>query len=208
MMRLAILGAGGHGRVVADTALSAGWEKIIFYDDAWPDIKLNGEWEVTGDTSTLIDDIDKYDGVIIAIGNNVTRFKKTEYLIEHSIPLVTIIHPSATLSSRSKLGIGTVVFAGAVINYGVELGFSSIINTHASVDHDCKLGNAIHVSPGVSISGGVSIGDSSWIGIGASVQQYVCIGSQVVVGSGAAVIDDVPDGLTVVGVPARPLKEG
>ncbi len=207
MKSLAILGASGHGRVVADTALSAGWEQVVFYDDAWPDIKNNNEWEVVGNTETLVNDKGKHDGIVVAIGDNRIRLEKTRYLMSESIPLATIVHPDAIVSSKASLGGGSVVFAGAVINYGVILGLSTIVNTRASIDHDCKIEDSVHICPGAIIAGGVHVGAESWIGIGSSLVQYITIGSKVVVGAGAAIIGDVADGLTMVGVPATILNK-
>jgi len=80
-----------------------------------------------------------------------------------------------------------------------------ILNTLSSVDHDCQLGDFVHISPGAHIAGEVQIGDGSWIGIGASVIEGIKIGRNCIIGAGAAVIADVPDGVTVVGVPAKPI---
>lgn len=92
------------------------------------------------------------------------------------------------------------------MNAGACIGRGAILNTGCSVDHDCILGMTVHVSPGARLAGGVIIGEGSWIGIGASVKQLVRIGSRVIVGAGAVVLADVPDGITVVGVPARPIS--
>jgi acetyltransferase-like isoleucine patch superfamily enzyme len=86
------------------------------------------------------------------------------------------------------------------------LGLGCIINTGATFYHDCVLGDGVHICPGVHLAGDVQVGELSWLGIGCTVRQGIRIGAGVTVGAGAVVIDDVPDGQTVVGVPARPLK--
>jgi len=203
LKRLAILGASGHGKVVADTAESCGWSSISFFDDAWPDVKLNGVWSVVGNTQSLLDQLADFDGVVVAIGNNRIRYEKMLQLESAGALLVPLIHPSAVVSKYASIGKASVVFAGCVVNVGCRVGKGCILNTACTVDHDAVLGDAVHISPGAHLAGGVTVGDRSWVGIGASVRQMIAIGSDVMIGAGAAVVAHVPDGETVVGVPAR-----
>jgi len=205
--RLAILGASGHGKVVADSAERAGWKEIVFYDDAWPKCSMNGMWPVIGDTKTLLNNLLNYDGVVIAIGNNSTRLKKHAELLTHGVALVSIVHPGAQISQYVELGVGSVVMAGAVINVDSKLGASCIVNTGATIDHDCTLGDGVHISPGANLAGGVVVGDCSWIGIGANIRQLVKVGHETVVGAGAVVVKDIVGKCTVAGVPAKLLSK-
>ncbi|MEQ6917347.1 acetyltransferase [Halomonas aquatica] len=202
-MKLAVLGASGHGKVVADTALAAGWEDVVFFDDAWPALTQNGIWPVVGDTDALMTQRNEFDGIVVGIGSNRIRLNKTRELSYSGAKLTTIVHPCAVLSPTVQLGMGSVVFAGAVIQVDCRLGAACIVNTNASIDHDCCLADGVHVCPGTSIAGLVTVGEVSWIGIGASVKQMVKIGEGVTVGAGAAVVSDVSDSETVVGVPAH-----
>lgn len=201
---LAILGASGHGKVLADIAELTGWEKIDFFDDAWPERKNNGTWQVIGDTQKLLDSLKAYDGVIVAIGNNKIRQQKLQQLDSAGAKIITLIHPSATVSRYTKIGPGSVVVAGAVINPDCIIGSGAIINTSSSVGHDCTLGNAVHICPGARLAGGSEVNDRAWIGVGSSVRQLTRIGSDAIVGAGAAVVQDILPNITVVGVPARP----
>ena len=201
--RLAILGASGHGKVVADCAELCGWQSIRFFDDAWPELSDNGSWAIKGNADDLLSSVADFDGVLVAIGNNRIRCEKLQVLRQAGANLVSLVHPSAVVSRYATVGEGVVIFAGAVVNVDSRIGDGVIINTSASVDHDCVLAEGVHISPGVRLAGGVTIGERSWIGIGASVRQLVSVGADVVVGAGAAVVNDVGDGLTVVGVPAR-----
>lgn len=201
---LAILGASGHGKVLADIAELTGWEKIDFFDDAWPERKNNGAWQVIGDTQKLLDSLKAYDGVIVAIGNNKIRQQKLQQLDSAGAKIITLIHPSATVSRYTKIGPGSVVVAGAVINPDCIIGSGAIINTSSSVGHDCTLGNAVHICPGARLAGGSEVNDRAWIGVGSSVRQLTRIGSDAIVGAGAAVVQDILPNITVVGVPARP----
>ncbi|ORL63667.1 acetyltransferase [Pseudomonas putida] len=206
MKKLAVLGASGHGKVVADTAESCGWTEIVFFDDAWPSRVVNGSWPVVGTSDDLLAQIQNFDGVIVAIGNNAVRQAKLFALLQSGAILATLVHPAACVSRYATVGGGTVIFAGAVLNAGASIGMGGILNTGCSVDHDCDLAESVHVSPGARLAGGVHIGDRTWIGIGACVKQMVTIGSDVLVGAGAAVVNDLVGGVTVVGVPARPFQ--
>lgn len=201
---LAILGASGHGRVIADIALETSWTDVAFFDDEWPVKSACGGWEVIGNTDALVAALASYPGVVVGIGNCAHRAAKHSALRDLQAPLVSIVHPRACISSRAELGAGSVVMAQAVVNIGARIGEACIINTGATVDHDCKIGFAVHVAPGAHLSGLVTVGDRAWIGVGASVRQGAWIGADATVGAGAAVVTDVPEATVVYGVPARP----
>jgi sugar O-acyltransferase (sialic acid O-acetyltransferase NeuD family) len=204
MKHLAILGASGHGKVIAETALLSGeWLEISFFDDAWPECHVNGQWQVVGDTETLLKSHSSFQGTVIGIGNNKIRQDKQQLLVDKGATLVSVIHPEAFLSSDIEVGAGTVVFAKAVINIDSTIGEGCIINTSATVDHDCHLANFSHVCPGTNLAGDVKIGTRTWVGIGASIIQGVTVGNDVMIGAGAVVIENISATKTVVGVPAR-----
>lgn len=205
-MKLAILGASGHGKVVADTAECCGWQTVEFFDDAWPGLQTNAAWSVVGDSAALLGRLADFDGVVVAIGNNRIRHAKLIELRTAEACLVTLVHPAAIVSRYAAIGQGTVVFAGAVVNAEACIGQGAILNTGCSIDHDCVLGDAVHISPGARLAGGVQVGDLSWIGIGASVRQLVRIGERVMVGAGSAVVGDIPNDVTVAGVPAKRMR--
>lgn len=203
MKRLAILGASGHGKVVADCAELCGWQEVSFFDDAWPSKHVNGHWPILGNTADLLRRVTEFDGVLVAIGNNAIRNSKLSTLLDVGARVPVLLHPCSVVSRYALLGAGSVVFAGAVVNVDCRIGTGAIINTGATVDHDCVLGNAVHVSPGANLAGGVSVGNHSWVGIGSSVRQLVRIGADVMIGAGAAVVSDIADACVVIGVPAR-----
>lgn len=205
MKSLAILGASGHGKVVAEVALASGWNDVSFYDDAWPERRQLGKWPVLGDTAALFNSRDRFDGVIVAIGRNAVRLEKIGLVQEAGGCIATLVHPSAVISATARLGEGTVAMAGVVVNADAVIGRGSILNTSCSVDHDCVLGEGVHISPGAHLAGDVRVNDLSWVGIGASIRQGVTLGRAVQVGAGAAVVNDIADNLTVVGVPAKVL---
>ena len=197
MKKLVIIGASGHGKVVADIAIKNGYNKIIFLDDD-ESIHECGGYPIVGKSSeggTIDAD------VIIGIGNAGARKR-----IQESIPdekLVTLIHPDAVVAEDVVIGKGAVVMAGAVINPGVRIGKGCIINTCSSADHDCEVGDYVHIAVGSHLCGTVNVGDGTWIGAGGIVSNNVSICPNCMIGAGAVVIKDIKESGTYVGVPAK-----
>lgn len=194
MKRLVIIGASGHGKVIADIAVKNGYEDIVFLDDNESLTECAG-FPVVGKTCKA----SKIDGdKIIAIGNVKIRER-----IQSTIKTVSLVHPNAVISRRVEIGEGSVVMAGAVINSDAVIGKGCIINTGASVDHDCVIGDFAHVSVGAHVAGTCHIGERTWIGAGATVSNNVNICSDCMVGAGTVVIKDINKPGTYVGVPAK-----
>lgn len=199
---LLILGAGGHGKVVADAALLLGrWSRIAFLDQPADGKPVLGLEVIEGGIPTA-DTRTSFDQAVVAVGAPNRRLELLDILTELGFDLPVIAHPGAVISPHATLAEGTVVFANAVINPGSVLGRGCIVNTAASVDHDCVLADGVHIAPGAHIAGGVRIGRGSWIGVGACVREYLRIGDNTTVGAGAAVVCDIGDNLEVAGVPA------
>ncbi len=209
-MLLVILGAGGHGQVVADILfqMRKGGHELEIHgfidsDPALVDTKIMG-LGVLG-SQDLLEDIG-HDAVVVAIGDNAIRRHVFEEL-SASEQFFTAIHPSAVIAKNVKIGDGAMICAGVVINPGTKIGKNAIVNTATTVDHHNTLGAHSHVAPGVNLGGNVSVGQGVFIGIGANVVPGVSIGENAIIGAGATVICDVPAGETWAGVPARRLAE-
>lgn len=196
---IVIIGANGHGKVVADIASRMGYEKIEFLDDNEA-IKECSGFPVIGKTDKVLD---KKIDVFVAIGDAEIRKKFYQRLEStgHNIPV--LVHPQAVLARDVKVGTGSVVMAGVVINPGVTIGKGCIINTCSSVDHDCKIGDYAHVSVGAHLAGNVCVGEQVWIGAGATVSNNKSIISNCMIGAGAVVVKDIEMPGTYIGVPAK-----
>lgn len=200
--KLVIIGASGHGKVVADIALKLRkYEEIVFLDDN-EEVKKCMNFPVVGKSSDAKQYIGKAD-FFVAIGNGKIRRKLTEQLQQIQANIVTLIHPMAVIGENVVIGKGTAVMAGAVVNPDSKIGQGCIINTCSSVDHDCNIGDYVHVSVGAHVCGTVEIGEDIWIGAGATISNNLVLCSECIIGAGAVVVKDVEKAGTYVGIPAR-----
>ena len=194
-----VIGASGHGKVVASTLVAAGYNVAGFFDD--DDLLHAAKFFQL----PVIGGKDKYfqmgcPPAVVGIGNADAR---KDVARRYSGRYLKAVHTNAYVHSSAKVGVGSVIFAGSIVQPDTLIGEHAILNTGSIIDHDCWIGNFVHICPGVSIAGNVTIRDGAWIGIGAQVIQGISIGEGAVVGAGATVIRDVPDNVTVVGTPAR-----
>ena len=206
MKRLAVIGASGHGRVVAEIALSAGWYVVEFYDDNFPAKTSLDNYSIKGGLNSLLRMVDEYDGFHVAIGDNRTRLDILNKLLDLDLPCPKIIDPTAVISSTARLGSGISIMPNVVVNAKTILGDGVILNTSCSVDHDCKVAAGVHICPGAHLAGGVSIGICSLVGIGSNIIQGKVIGNDTIIGAGSAVISNIPNNATAVGVPSKIIK--
>lgn len=198
--RLLIIGAGGHGRVVADIAeQTTAYHEIAYLDD---DESVKGVlgYKVLGKTDELSKWINDYD-IFVAIGNKNVREAKIKELEFMGASLPTIVHPSAVIGKDVQIGKGTVVMPSVTINCGSVIGEGCIINTSATIDHDCVIKDYVHISPGVHLAGTVTVGKGAWLGIGTSVSNNINIVNECKIGAGAVVVKDITETGTYVGVP-------
>ncbi|SDZ89108.1 acetyltransferase [Selenomonas ruminantium] len=197
MNRLIIIGASGHGKVVADIAKLVGYRDIVFLDGDGS-IKECAGYPVVGKETMakkLLGDI------FIAVGNDRIRKRLMEENANRKIPI--LIHPAAVVAAGTQIGEGTAVMAGAVINPNSKIGTGCIINTCASIDHDCIVGDFCHLAVGAHMCGTVKVGNNVWIGAGATVSNNVSICNETVIGAGALVIKDIDKTGTYIGIPAK-----
>jgi sugar O-acyltransferase (sialic acid O-acetyltransferase NeuD family) len=200
--KLLIIGAGGHGKVIADIAMKMNkWQSIAFLDND-ESIKSSMGLNIIGRTA----DAPKYiedSEIFVAIGNNEARGKIQCELEDAGASIPVLIHPNAVVGTQVELGAGTVVMAGVVINCCTRIGKGCIINTGATIDHDNVIEDYVHISPGAHLAGTVKIGKNTWIGIGSAISNNISITGGCIIGAGAVVTRDITDAGTYVGIPAR-----
>lgn len=206
-----VFGASGHAKVIIDLIEKTAQHHVrALFDDnlALRGTKIYGYEVMGGQAELLAADWLKNYPAVVAIGSNAIRAKIAAWLTGHGGTLSSaLIHPSAQIARGVVLGQGTVVMAGAVMNADSRVGCNVIVNTGALVDHDCVIGDTVHIAPGTTLCGGVKIGNETLIGAGSVVTPNVRIGCQATIGAGASVLNDIEDGLTVVGSPAKPIKQ-
>ena len=191
-----LYGASGHGKVILDILRALGIEMEGFFDDNPKVESLAGipvEHHYKGESP-----------LVFSIGSNrVRKLLDEKWQVEYG----TLVHPSAIVSPTATIGEGTVVMQGAILQTETKIGRHCIINTGATIDHECRIGNYVHISPNATICGDSEVGEGTWIGAGSTVIQCVKIGKWSVVGAGSVVIHDIPDGVLVVGNPARIVRK-
>ncbi len=204
MEKVYIIGAGGHGQVVADALMKAGIIPAGFLDDnellAGKDIM---GIPVVGKIKTSFELGGKF---VVAIGDNGKRKRIVKLLGFPESKFFTVIHPSAVVGFGVQIGAGAMIIGGSVINTGAKIGKHTIINTSASIDHHNSLGNFVHIAPGTHTAGNVKVAEGAFVGTGSSIVPGIEIGEWAVVGAGSVVIKDVPAYTVVAGVPAKTIR--
>ncbi|XXM72944.1 acetyltransferase [Lysinibacillus sphaericus] len=200
--KLLIIGASGHGKVVADIALKMNrWQSVAFLDDN-ENINSSMGLEVIDTSSEVSKYIEEYE-VFVGIGNNVTRQKVQEKLETLGAEIPVLIHPTAVIGEQVEIENGTALMAGTIVNCCTRIGRGCIVNTGSTIDHDNCIEDFVHVSPGANLAGTVYIGKRSWLGIGSVVSNNINITSDCKLGAGSVVIKDITDPGVYVGAPVR-----
>lgn len=204
--RLGIIGARGHGKVVADVAKASGLYQELFFLDDDPDLTESIGIPVIGNSEAAFGYISSCD-LFVAIGNAQTRKELVDKLCYVGAKLPVLIHPKATVASSAIVDSGTVIMAGAVVNPDARIGKGCIINTCASVDHDCIVEDYTHVAVGAHLAGNVHVGKNTWIGAGVIVKNNIEICEDCMIGAGAVVVKNIYNAGVYVGVPAKRQRE-
>lgn len=202
MKQLVIIGASGHGKVVADIAKRIGYGSILFLDDNASVTSCNG-YPVVGRSSAFTNYSCDF---AVAIGNPKIRQQVMEQLEVAGKQIPALIHPNAVVGEKVVIGMGAVVVAGAVINPAAQIGKGCIINTGSSVDHDCLIGDFVHIAVGAHVAGTCVIGERTWIGAGATVSNNIDICGDCMIGAGAVVVKNIEESGTYIGVPIKRMK--
>lgn len=202
MKNIALIGAGGHCKVVIDIINELNNYNIVgIFDDKKVGIfcgfKILGNiYEINTHNINIL--IDVY---VITIGNDEIR--KQLYEQYTHLSWCTLIHPKSVISKNVVIGIGSVICASAVIQTEVQIGKHCIINTNCNIDHESFIGDFCSICPGSTICGQTNIGNVTFIGANSTIINCINIGSYCIIGAGSVVIKDVNDNCKVVGNPAK-----
>lgn len=187
-VKLLVVGAGGHGRSVAEAAeLGDGFEIIGFLDDAVPVGDLILGCPVLGPISSLVVHRTSCDQAIVAIGNNTVREALMRQLVDVGMLAATVVHPKAVVSPRAVLGMGSAVMAGAIIGTEAQLGKGAIVNCGAVVDHHAKVEDFGHLGVNACMAGGSVLGRGAWMQAGSALGYGVSIPAGLTLSPGQAV---------------------
>ena len=213
-MDLYVIGAGGHGRELHSyirNLQQAGWRGTLqgYLDDTLAP-GVYGRLEILGPIESLNILPDAATHYITALGSNAVRRKVVERLTARygsRLTPWTLVHTQSTIGEDVEIGSGTCLAPGAIVTATARIGSHCILNVKASVSHDCVIGDFVNINPAATLCGSVTVGEGAYIGAGAVVKERISIGAWSTIGAGAAVVRDVPEGVTVVGVPARVIKK-
>jgi sugar O-acyltransferase (sialic acid O-acetyltransferase NeuD family) len=205
MTRVVVLGAGGHGKVLAYVLRLGGHEVVGFTDD---DEALHGRQVLGLQVLGPNDRVPELpiEAAIVGIGNNRWRRAWYERLLSYGVPLANAVHPTALLAQGVVLGQGVAILANVSVNVEAAIGSNVILNTSALVGHDCQIQDHAHVGPGAVLCGAVRVGREACLGAAAVVIPECTIGEGSVVGAGTVVLRDTPDHSVVVGNPGRVIR--
>lgn len=199
-MKIVVFGSGGQARVVAEIILNNKNLQLLGFIDPFTKNKQEKIFNLP-----IRDSFAEAQGFVIGVGDNQRRAQRFGQMIKLGLKPLTVIHPTANIAKEVAIGKGTVIAMGATIATGAKIGNNVIINTGAIVEHENVIEDNVHIAPGAALAGRVKVKSGAFIGLRALVREYLTVGKNAVVGAGAVVIKDVPDNVTVVGIPARPL---
>lgn len=186
---LLILGAGGHGRAVAEAALLSGrWQAVRFLDDRWPGVDDLYGIPLVGKPGDVATFAGANHAAIAAVGNNALREKWSDSIEAAGLHLATVIHPRAFVSEGATVEQGVAVMAMAMVGVGAVLGRGAIVNANATVDHDAVLGAFAHLGVGVQLAGGVRVGARAWLQAGCSAGYHVVVADGALLAPGTVLI--------------------
>ena len=168
-----------------------------------------------GHTSVLVDNFDPADELeklarkpYLLAGPNCLGRQQLAQQAESLglVPFRAVAHPTSSISTSAEIGHGTTVNALCVVGGSARIGRHARLSPRVGVSHDCNIGDFVTLGAGATIAGGSILGDRVFVGAGATVLPGVHIANDAVIGAGSVVTKNVEASVTVVGVPAKPIR--
>lgn len=200
---LVILGFGGHARSVADVALAAGYQELLFIDEHARDGEHFLGHPARRESPHILPE---GWACLPAAGDNRRRQAQIIAIRECGWPLASLIAPTATIGAGATLAAGCFVAHHAHVGPLARIGTGTILNTGAVVEHECVVGEFAHISVNASVAGRSRIGDRAFVGAGATVIDGIYVGDDIMIGAGSVVAASIDKSGIYVGVPARWIK--
>ncbi len=207
-----IIGASGHGKVIADIFENGNSYFIAgFIDEAKEIQAAHAGYTVLGNETHIPEILLQFPSckLFIAVGDNWVRHSIYERITQNNkdFEFASAVHPNAQIAHDVTIGIGVAIMAGVVINSSTDIGDFAIINTKSSVDHDCSIGKFSSLAPGVILGGDVQVGNYTAISIGAIISHGIAIGNHNVIGAGSLLLENCEDNSILFGVPAKNIRK-
>ncbi|WP_338793462.1 acetyltransferase [Bernardetia sp. MNP-M8] len=209
-IKLAIIGAGDLGQLIAHHAKSCNFEVVGFYDDFQTSENAADKFTLLGKISDIENDfkVNKFDEISIAIGYKHLKFKEQilQKLLSENIPLASIIHPSAYVDSSVKIGKGVVILPHVTVDAGCKIGNGVLLNTAVCIAHDTEIEICCFVAPSAALAGFIKIEKRCFIGINSTIIDNISVCQDTQIGAGSVVTKSITDKGLYVGVPAKKIK--
>lgn len=208
MQNVIIFGAGGFGREVLEILKDQNkvfetWDILGFIDDTLPVGQHVNGFPILGNMDWFSNNHNNA-GCLVAIGDPLIKWKIIEELEKYGVNFVNAIHPSVIMSDSVELGKNVIICAGCILTVNIKIGSHVILNLNSTVGHDVIIEDYCSIMPSVKINGNVLLKKGVYIGSGATIIQHINIGELSTIGAGAVVVRDIPNGVTAIGIPAKP----
>jgi sugar O-acyltransferase (sialic acid O-acetyltransferase NeuD family) len=202
-----VAGAGGHALECLDILSKDGLPTLLeFFDDVTKETQVLHQYRIIRENAQIESHFAKDPRFILAVGNPALRWMFYEKFTQSAGKMVHLLGFNNTISPFAKLE-GVDIFNHCFIGSQAVIGKGTLVNTGAQVHHEVQVGEFCEISPRAVILGDAQIGNRTRIGANATVLPKIKIGNHAIIGAGSVITKDVPDHVTVVGVPGRIINE-
>lgn len=208
MQNIIIIGAGGFGREVQwlieeINNVENKWNFLGYVDDNLDVGTIINGFPILGNVEWLNQ---QSLNVVCAIADPIIKKRIINQLNQSKNNYPILVHPDVRMSKYLEIGEGTIICAGSILTVNIKIGKHVIINVDSTVGHDAIISDFVTILPSANISGHVNLGEAVSVGTGTKIIQNLSIGKNCIIGAGAVVINDIPENVVAVGIPAKVIK--